>query len=160
MMTLTLPSVPFTIIITHFAWCHDRERQPSIITLLTLVTAINSGGHPTLAASTDPYTAPLEEKQPTRNRSLNAVTSLLVRNHKTIATVVNMPHQILALQQPESMEISEREDESAMDTTNLPVQAIPPSHQDEMNNYINFVDKGTSHIGERFGDWDKLLDIP
>ena len=45
---------------------------------------------PASRADPKPFVAALEKDQPKTNRILNAITTLLVRNHKTIATVVKI----------------------------------------------------------------------
>ncbi len=82
---------------------NDLHRQfRSVITLFTLVSAINHNGYPRISEKQYTYPGALEESQPPIKRTLNAVTSLLVRNHNVVATAVSESYyQVLALHQPE-----------------------------------------------------------
>jgi len=157
----------------------DLHKQfRSLIMLLTLVTAINSSGHPTLALGTEPYKAPLEKDQPPHDLSLNAVTTLLVRDNENVATVVNKFYQVLVLQQPDSPkqdsdtdgELGSQGDEESSCANGGSEESVGgittiqnlPEHDQQINitNRYFFVGEGTSHIGTHFGDWDTILNIP
>src|ERR1700722_13257507 len=62
--------------------------------LLALITAINNSGHPTLLAKTcnGSYRGPLETPQPNRGITLNAVTSILVRDTEVVAAIARDPN--------------------------------------------------------------------
>ncbi len=154
----------------------------AVIMLLTLINAINSGGRPLFADDTQKYVPALEENQPTRNRLLNAVTALLVRNHEIVASVVNRSYQhVVAVQQSDNMEepedeISGTESEAESDSGNADVSShsVPatssqstrftaitnPLHTDSYTSTYNYtsVAEGASHQG-KFGNWNQLLGI-
>ncbi len=166
---------------------HKRFR--SVITLLTLVSAINHNGHPRISERQDTYPGALEESLPPVKRMLNAVTGLLVRNHDIVATAVSDSYyKVLALQQPTSEKDNGPQADSAHESESEAHESESEAHESESeaheseseahtpaivaitnprnvdeysfnNNYL-LVEKGESHIGKDFGDWDTLLAIP
>jgi|ERR1700722_3575747 len=62
--------------------------------LLTLVTALNNSGHPTLLARKRDgnYRGPLEVPQSNRGITLNAITSILVRDTEVVAAIAHDPN--------------------------------------------------------------------
>ena len=62
----------------------------SVVTLTAIVSAMNTGGHPTVQYPS--YIGPLDKtKQSTRSLALNAITAILVRAHEIIAVVACDP---------------------------------------------------------------------
>jgi len=162
---------------------HKRFR--SVITLLTLVSAINHNGHPRISDKQYTYPGALEESHPPIERILNAVTSLLVRNYDVVATAVSESYyQVLALQQPDpeegdaqadleagdhgsEVEFSESDTHESDSESELESPAIVAitnprdnDHYTSINDNYLLLDSGTSHIREGFGKWDSLLSIP
>lgn len=150
----------------------SHKRYRTIITLLTLLTAINNKGQPRIF-DRNTVRGPLEETLEIHDRLLNSITTLLVRNHDNIATAVNNAYKVRALQMKVVQEDIGTDDESehqasesSKSATEAPPNIIAITTPQDDDNYA-FVDdlyllleKGTSHIGERFGDWDELLAIP
>src|SRR6266545_7822417 len=156
--------------------------------LLTLVCAINYNGRPLFSATMDgdprPYVAPLEEEGQPRNRLLNALTALLVRNHEIITTVMNSSYeQVLALQQSNNSEQQGDPDSGTEDESDRPnANAAASGHAENLSSatslsasfttlanpcdrdtYVSstnytLMTKGTSHR-IHFRKWDKLLQI-
>jgi len=160
----------------------DLHRKfQALLMFLTLVCAINSGGSPVLTVFADalrPYTAALKVR-PVRNRLLNAITALLVRNHEIVATTVDKSYHILALQQAQP-DIPEQEadpeQEANTDTEEITLAAarsneigkcLPtkiftiknPRDDDNFtfNNYL-LRPKGVSHK-DHLERWDQLFAI-
>jgi len=154
--------------------------------LLTLVAAINHGGQPKFSVEQKSYPGAFEDSLSPRNRLLNALTTLLVRNYEIVATAVNSSYyKVLAIRMMDSesveqLEDADTDDESEYQETAEPSKSatIPDSDtappgviaitnpqdgdgylQEQVGN-LCLVEKGASHIGERFGDWDVLLSIP
>jgi hypothetical protein len=100
-----------------------------------------------------------------------------VRNYDVIATAVNSAYKVLAIPMASVETECDTDDESDHEETKSPESAAPqakapvpkviavanPHHKDNYSfgdNPCLLVEKGTSHIVERFGDWDQLLAIP
>ena len=149
--------------------------------LLTLLTAINNNSRPLFSAvmgdDPKPFVAALEEGQPTRNRLLNAITALLVRNHEIIATVINKSYeQVLALQQSNNVkelgdpdygteDESDRVNAARHPAIGLNKSAIFTTVANPMDTetygstkHYMFAQRGNSHRWH-FGKWDELLQI-
>ena len=62
-----------------------RSQFNTLIMLLTLVTAVNNGGHPTLHDCDSTRAQQEDVDQRTRNSILNAVAALLVQDYDIIA---------------------------------------------------------------------------
>jgi len=132
-----------------------------VVTLLTLVTAISNGGQSRSSVYRKPEA--LEENVQPRDRFLNALTTLLARNYEVIATAGNSSGKVLAFR----LAAFEQDYCTALQ---FPAKALArvvaitnPQDDDDYSfgdNLCLLVEKGTSHIGERFGDWDQLLAIP
>ena len=152
---------------------HRRFR--CIITLLTLVTTINYG-QPRFSVDPTLHPGALEESLHPRNWVLNALTTLLVRNYDVIAAAVNSAYKVLAIRLASVEQDCDTDDESdyqdieSSESDTLPAKALVPRviattnprDNDDypfVDNLCLLVEKGTSHIGERFGDWDRLLAI-
>ena len=108
---------------------------------------------------------------------LNALTPLLVRNYENVTISVNLSsYKVLAFrlvsveQEVADDHESEYQESDSFKSTILPAKApvalnittiTDPQDDDNFffDNLCLLVEKGTSHIGERFGDWDKLLAI-
>jgi hypothetical protein len=152
-----------------------------------LVSAINHNGHPRISENQYTYPGPLEENQPPIKRTLNAVTSLLVRNHDIVTTAVSESYsQVLALHQPEAKEgnaqadlesqdhgsevefsesdTHESESESEFEFSPPAIVAITNhrnnDHYPSINDKYLLLESGTCHIQDGFGNWDSLLNIP
>jgi hypothetical protein len=153
----------------------------SVITLLTLVTAISNGGQSRFSVDRKPeaYPAALEGNVQPRERFVHALTTLLARSNEVIATAANSSGKVLAFRLASFEQDYHTDDESdyqeteSSDSAALQVQAkaLAPSvaaiTNPQDDDYYSFgddlcllVEKGNSHIGERFGDWDQLLAIP
>ena len=95
-----------------------------------------------------------------------------MRNYENVTISVNtssykvLAFRLVSVEQEVADEY--QESDSFESTTILPAKAPAPNITDPQDDDNNFffdnlcllVEKGTSHIGERFGDWDKLLAIP
>ena len=149
---------------------------------VTLVSAIiDKDGQPLFADNTDTYVTALEENQPTRDRVLNAVTALLVRNHEIVATAVDPSYQqVLAVQQ--SGNLKQPEDPSpgteVWSDSDDAGESHPsdsrttggrcarftavtnPQHKSNFQSTGNYMvaGRGTSHMA-KFGNWEQLLNI-
>jgi len=152
----------------------------SVITLLTLVTAISNGGQSRFSVDRKPeaYPGALEENVQPRERFVHALTTLLARSNEVIATAANSSGKVLAFRLASFEQDYHTDDESDYQETEssdssaaLQVLALAPSvvaiTNPQDDDYYSFgddlcllVQKGNSHIGERFGDWDQLLAIP
>jgi len=150
---------------------HRRFR--SIITLLTLVAAINNGGQPRISVDPKAYST-LHRDQ------LLDIATLLVGNYDNVTIAVNSSYKVVAFRlasvdqeadavaDDDESEYQETEpSESTIVSANAPapnvIATTNPLHDDDYsfgNNLYLLVEKGTSHIGEHFGDWDTLLAIP
>ena len=139
-----------------------------MITLLTLVTAINNSGQPSFSVGQKRYPGALEETLQIRDRLLNSITTLLVRNHDNIAIAVNNSYKVLAfrlvsVEQEDNTEFQESESASTEASVPRVIAITNPRNDDNyafVNNLFLLVEKGKSHIGDRFGDWDNFLAIP
>ena len=153
---------------------HDLHRRfRTMITLLTLVTAINNNGQPRSSVGQKGCPGALEETLQIHNQLLNSIT-LLLRNHDNIAIAINSSYKVLAFrvvsveQEVDSDDESEyQESKSSKSATEAPppnIIAITMPQEDDnyafIDNLYLLLEKGTSHIGKRFGDWDELLAIP
>ena len=138
---------------------NDLHRQfRSVIELLTLVSALNHGGHPRFQVQ-----YPEDTLQP-RNSLLNALNSLLVRNHdsEVIATAINTSNQVPSeSDKPHELYSSESLPNDGPEFHEPEPSELLPNHPPGII-AINYsvLEKGTSHIRDRFGDWDVLFRIP
>lgn len=178
----------------------------SVITLLTLVTAISNGGQSRFSVDRKPeaYPGALEENVQPRERFVHALTTLLARSNEVIATAANSSGKVLAFRLASFEQDYHTDDESdyqeteSSDSAALPAKAVADDDESDYqetessdssaalqvlakalapsfvaitnpqdDDYYSFgddlcllVQKGNSHIGERFGDWDQLLAIP
>ena len=142
----------------------------SIIMLLTLVAAINNGGHPTLVNRSESYQEAFESYQepfdrslPYNNRVLNAAATLLVRNFDVVAVTADHPSSDqeyfkLLVIHPDLRYRGERTFRSGV--------APYPDHQ---NKFVGdkdsedgvLVNTGNSHLRSiQSGIWDDLFAIP
>jgi hypothetical protein len=100
-----------------------------------------------------------------------------VRNYDVIVAAVNSAYKVLAIRLASVKQDCDTDDESdyqdieSSELDTLSAKALAPrviaitNPQDDndypfIDNLCLLVEKGTSHIGERFGDWDRLLAIP
>jgi hypothetical protein len=74
----------------------EHLRFGSLSMMLTLLTAINNGGHPTLKLDTQTYRN-LEPHEPPKYLVLNAVVAVLVRNHEVIAAAGHAANAVIAV---------------------------------------------------------------
>jgi len=63
--------------------------------MLTLVTAINNGGHPTFKLDAQTYRS-LEPNEPPKYLVLDAVAAILVRNHEIVAAAGHADNTVVA----------------------------------------------------------------
>ena len=108
------------------------------------------------------------------DRLLNSITTLLVRNHDNIVTAVNIAYKVFALSMKVVQEDIGTDNESehqASESSKSATEASVPrviivtNPRDDDNyafgdNLYLLLEKGTSHIGKHFGDWDELLALP
>jgi hypothetical protein len=156
----------------------DLQKEfDSIIMLNTLVTAVNTGGHPTLSNYSEPYQEPFDRNLPTHNRVLNAVATILVRDIEVVAVTVHYP---FSHQPPFSSE--DRQDSYPL----LVIQQSPrrvrlpgkhkvhsgitaAAHTDRQNKFVeqnDSIDCILGNVGKsqlwsvQSGSWDNLYSIP
>jgi len=135
-----------------------------------LVTTINNKGQPALG-DRNVVKGPLEQGLKIHDRLLNSITTLLVRNYNNIATAVNSSYKALESTLRKDDESDDESDDLEPKTSKSATKASVPrvivvtnprdddNHAFDDNLYL-LEEKGKSHIGERFGDWDVFLAIP
>lgn len=107
-----------------------------IIMLLTLVTAINSGGHPTMPR--DSSTKPRFLSNP----ALNALLALFVRNHLIVAAIAHMipgTLKVLAIQSADAIL-------EFQDVSKITAVANPRDEDTTAPSYPSIVPQGQSHL--------------
>lgn len=76
---------------------NHRVEFGTLTMLVTLTTAINNSGSPILKVDSPAYHGALETSQPASDVVLNAVASILARNHEIIAVTGQSQTQVVAI---------------------------------------------------------------
>ncbi len=101
----------------------------TIVTLLTLVSAINNGDQPRFPIEGERFPSALDESLHLHDWVLNAITTLLVLNYQNVASAANNSYKALAHQLVSVDQEADSDDESEYqesESTILPPNAPAP----------------------------------